>query len=64
MRKIGVTIPLDQDQLEKLRFLSARTKVPMTVYAREGIARVLELHKTQFELFRSTATRGNQRMPA
>ena len=63
MRKISITIPLDQDQLEKLRFLSARTKVPMTVYAREGITRVLDLHKAQLELFRPAA-RDTQNTPA
>ena len=63
MRKISITIPLDQDQLEKLRFLSARTKVPMTVYAREGITRVLDLHKAQLELFRTPA-RDTQNTPA
>ena len=52
MRKISITIPLDHDQLAKLRLLSERTKVPMTVYAREGISRVLDLHKAQLELFR------------
>ena len=63
MRKISITIPLDQAQLENLRFLSEQTKVPMTVYAREGIDRVLELYKAELELFRS-APRGNQRTPA
>ena len=63
MRKISITIPLDQDQLEKLRFLSARTKVPMTVYAREGITRILDLHKAQLELVRPAA-RATQNTPA
>ena len=63
MRKISITIPLDQDQLEKLRFLSARTKVPMTVYAREGITRILDLHKAQLARFRSAA-RNTQNTPA
>ena len=63
MRKISITIPLDQDQLEKLRFLSVRTKVPMTVYAREGITRVLDLNKAQLELFRP-AVRDTRNTPA
>ena len=63
MRKISITIPLDQDQLENLRFLSEQTKVPMTVYAREGIDRVLERYRAQLERFTSTGT-GNERTPA
>ena len=59
MRKISITIPLDQKHLETLRLLSERTKVPMTVDARDGIDRVLKLYTAQLELFRS-ATRGNQ----
>jgi hypothetical protein len=64
MRKISITIPLDHDQLAKLRFLSERTKVPMTVYAREGIDRVLERYRPQLELSAGTGTTNGEQTPA
>lgn len=41
-RKVFMSTYLTQEQLEKLRALSAATKVPVAVYIREGIDLVLE----------------------
>jgi predicted DNA-binding protein len=41
------TFALDEDQSERLRVLSARTRVPASIYIREGIDRVLDLAEKQ-----------------
>jgi hypothetical protein len=42
--KVMRTIYLDVEQIERLRKLSAQTKVPQAVYIREGIDLVLNRH--------------------
>ena len=43
-RKLMRTIYLDVEQIERLRKLSVRTRVPQAVYIREGIDLVLSKH--------------------
>jgi len=43
-RKISTTVYITPRQNEQLKLLSARTKVPVAEYIREGIDSVLERH--------------------
>lgn len=43
-RKVVVSVYLDQAELDGLKALSARTRVPMAVYVRRGVAAVLAQH--------------------
>ena len=45
-KKISTTIYITEDQERKLKELSRRTKVPVSVYIREGIDLVLERYRT------------------
>jgi len=44
-KKISTTIYITEEQDRQLKELSRRTKVPVSVYVREGIDLVLERHK-------------------
>ena len=44
-KKISTTIYITEEQDQRLKELSRRTKVPVSVYVREGIDLVLERHK-------------------
>lgn len=46
-KKKLVTVYLDPSQDERLRALHAVTRVPMSVYIRDGIDMVLKLHAKQ-----------------
>lgn len=46
-RKISTTVYITPLQNEQLKLLSARTKVPVAEYIREGIDLVLERHAAQ-----------------
>ena len=50
-RKIVISVPVEPEQLTKLQLLSQRTKVPKSIYIREGIDRILDHYKDQLELF-------------
>jgi len=56
-RKIIVSVPVDPEQFSKLQSLSKRTRIPKTVYIREGIDLVLreQFEKEQLELFKAKA---------
>jgi hypothetical protein len=41
-KKVSTTVYLNADQVEALRALSARTRVPVAEYVREGVQAVLE----------------------
>jgi len=43
-RKLMRTIYLDVEQIERLRKLSAKTRVPQAVYIRDGLDLVLNIH--------------------
>lgn len=43
-KKLMRTVYLDVEQIERLRKLSAKTRVPQAVYIREGIDFVLNKH--------------------
>lgn len=44
-KKVSTTIYAEADQMQRLKALSARTKVPMAEYIREAIELVLGKHK-------------------
>ena len=50
VRKILRTLFLDKNQSERLRELSEKTKVPQSVYIREGIDLVLNKYKRKFKM--------------
>ena len=43
-KKVSTTVYLEEDQLEALKKLSDRTRVPVAEYIREGVDMVLERH--------------------
>jgi hypothetical protein len=43
-KKVSTTIYIEPEQLELLKLLNERTKVPMAEYIREGIDLVLQKH--------------------
>ena len=43
-RKLHFTVFLSSEQRRALRFLSAATRVPMSIYIREGIDMVIHAH--------------------
>ena len=45
-KKISTTIYITEEQDQKLKELSRRTKVPVSVYIREGIDLIIERYKT------------------
>jgi predicted DNA-binding protein len=45
-KKITTTIYITEEQDQKLKELSRRTKVPVSVYIREGIDLILERYRT------------------
>jgi predicted DNA-binding protein len=45
-KKITTTIYITEEQDQKLKELSRRTKVPVSVYIREGIDLILERYKS------------------
>ena len=44
-KKVSTTIYIEPEQLEQLKLLNERTKVPMAEYIREGIDLVLAKHQ-------------------
>lgn len=44
-KKVSTTIYIEPEQLELLKLLNERTKVPMAEYIREGIDLVLQKHQ-------------------
>ncbi len=44
-KKVSTTIYIEPEQLELLKLLNERTKVPMAEYIREGIDLVLQKHR-------------------
>ena len=47
MAKILKTLFIDKEQVEILKKLSAKTRVPISVYIREGVDLVLNKHEKQ-----------------
>jgi hypothetical protein len=45
LKKIQLALYLDADQVDALKALSARTRVPQQVYLREGLEHVLEKYR-------------------
>ena len=45
-KKLSTTIYITEEQDQKLKELSRRTKVPVSVYIREGIDLVIEQYQT------------------
>lgn len=62
-KKVSTTIYIEPEQLELLKLLNERTKVPMAEYIREGIDLVLAKHQDklpgQLPLDAAAATRRN-----
>ena len=46
-KKISTTVYITEEQDQQLKELSRRTKVPVSVYIREGIDAVLDRYKSQ-----------------
>jgi len=46
-KKILKSLFLDKEQVEKLKKLSAKTRVPISVYIREGVDLVLNKYEKQ-----------------
>ena len=44
-KKVSTTVYLEQEQLEMLRELHSRTKVPVAEYIRQGVTMILETHQ-------------------
>ena len=44
-KKVSTTIYIEPEQLELLKLLNERTKVPMAEFIREGIDMVLQKHR-------------------
>jgi hypothetical protein len=44
-KKISTTVYITSDQLDKLKILNEKTKVPVAEYIRQGIDLVLEKYK-------------------
>jgi hypothetical protein len=59
-KKISTTVYITADQLEKLKVLNEKTKVPVAEYIRQGIDLVLEKYKDklpgQMELTQASPT--------
>jgi predicted DNA-binding protein len=49
-RKVARTIYIEGEQLEALKKLSERTKVPQSVYVREALDMLLEKYSEQLKL--------------
>ena len=47
LKKIQVALYLDADQVDALKILSLKTRVPQQVYLREGLDYVLKKYKNQ-----------------
>ena len=45
-KKVSTTIYLEADQLDRLRSLSERTRIPIATYIREGVDLVLAKRET------------------
>ncbi len=45
-KKISTTVYITQDQIEQLKMLNQKTKVPVAEYIREGIDLVLDKHRS------------------
>jgi hypothetical protein len=45
IKKVSTTIYIEPEQLDQLKLLNERTKVPMAEYIREGIDLVLQKHQ-------------------
>ncbi|MCA9530443.1 MAG: ribbon-helix-helix domain-containing protein [Myxococcales bacterium] len=46
-KKISTTVYITPEQNERLKLLHERTKVPISVYIREGIDLVLDRHRDE-----------------
>jgi hypothetical protein len=61
-KKVSTTIYIEPEQLDQLKLLNERTKVPMAEYIREGIDLVLQKHQDklpgQISLDAASARRG------
>lgn len=47
MRNVSVRVYLTIPQMEQLRILNEKTRVPMAVYIRDGVDLILEKYKKQ-----------------
>lgn len=46
-KKIGATVYLAKEQVDDLKLLNEKTRIPVSVFVREGIDLVLEKYKDQ-----------------
>lgn len=56
--KTARTIYIDNEQIEALKRLSQRTKVPQSVYVREALDMLLEKYSEQLKFDFKTSSRG------
>ncbi len=56
--KTARTIYIDNEQIEALKRLSQRTKVPQSVYVREALDMLLEKYAEQLKFDFKTSSRG------
>lgn len=49
VKKLSTTVYFDQRDADRLKTLSARTKVPMAAFIREAIRRYLDLTEAKLE---------------
>jgi hypothetical protein len=63
-KKVSTTIYIEPEQLDQLKLLNERTKVPMAEYIREGIDLVLQKHQDKLPGQISLDSASGRRGPA
>jgi len=63
-KKVSTTIYIEPEQLDQLKLLNERTKVPMAEYIREGIDLVLQKHQDKLPGQISLDSASSRRGPA
>ncbi len=48
LKKVQLALYLDADQVDALKILSLKTRVPQQVYLREGLEHVLQKYRKEF----------------
>ena len=59
MKKVARTIYIEDEQMEALKRLSEKTKVPQSVYVREALDMLLEKYSEQLKLQFQGYSKGN-----
>jgi predicted DNA-binding protein len=59
-RMVQKTFTIEEGKLERLKALSAKTRVPVSVYIREALDRVLDLAEKQQRMTEQAAANAEQ----